>query len=586
MYRMAEAGAKYQHTINQVAIVSNGMFKRQDLKKTVDAIVPEFTRTPQEIAEVMFENVKAGVGKGINEITRYQVAVASATDESLSGPEGVGAKLLGIMNAYGMTSKDFPRIANAVTAGANATAASVYSIGESMEYTAGTAHMVGMSIEQTIAIIGKLSQASIKGSAAGTAINNMLLQLVKSSGEFSGPKKKAVFAKLGVDPAKVMEMINAGQPMQALEYIDAASRKQPVGNRLNLIAEVFNMRGMRGMVEAFMGGQKSLKDIREEIEKGIHGDIAMKQAKAMTNDLYGDMKHLASAFDQFKNSFAEAVGPTLRVILTGMTKAVQFMGYIINTPVGKVFAGLVAVLVPMIAIMFAFRAALLTATIALRGFGTAGAIGGFGGLLRGGMGMAGSARIGGALAGGMARNAAGRWTVAAGQTISHAGKIYKGGQLLPAAYVASMGMAGAGAAGVGSKLTSFLGAAGPWVSKGLSFMGRMLPIVGTVWGIYELTKGILHFTSKKEEKEDPFTQEYNRVLRTMYFDQIKPGMSEQWLNNGGAMKRGDKETMINQRIEVNMDGMNVMNQQLQNVMKAQEIKDFNSKFNFEMPEIT
>ena len=72
----------------------------------------------------------------------------------------------------------------------------------------------------------------------------------------------------------------------------------------------------------------------------------------------------------------------------------------------------------------------------------------------------------------------------------------------------------------------------------------------------------------------------------MYFDQIKPGMSEQWLNNGGAMKRGDKETMINQRIEVNMDGMNVMNQQLQNVMKAQEIKDFNSKFNFEMPEIT
>src|SRR6187401_2105677 len=107
--------------------------------------------------------------------------------------------------------------------------------------------------------------------------------------------------------------------------------------------------------------------------------------------------------------------------------------------------------------------------------------------------MVGMGRMG-QYCGQMDRNAAARWTGAAGQTICHAGKVYKGGQLLPGAFLAGMGMGGfggGGAAAAGKAARGFFGKALSWGGRALGMFGRFLPVVGGVFMAVELLQGIL-----------------------------------------------------------------------------------------------
>jgi TP901 family phage tail tape measure protein len=587
MYRMAEGGAEYQHIINKVAIVGGKDLNksRADLTKFANTLSQTFTTTPEQIANAMYENVKSGVTGGLEEITRYQAAVATATGEALEGSEGVAEKLLGIMNAMGMSYKEFPRIANATTAVANATISNVTDIGEAMQYAANTAHLAGLSLEQTLTLVGKLSMAKVTGSAAGTAIGNMIDMLQQAVGPMAAPKKTKALRYMGINPQAIRALMNEGRAMEALEAVDAAARKLPRNDQNAMLKELFNRRGGRGIINAFMAGNKTMQDIRTSAEKGIVGDIAPTQARAMANDLYGEMHLLTNSFHTFRASFVEAVGPTFRVVLAGLAKGLGLVSAFLNTPIGKVMAGLVAVVIPVIAIMFGFRAALLTATIALRGFGALSAVGGFGGLMSGGLGAAGMAGMG-ALGGLIRKNSLGRYAVAAGQTVTMGGKLYTGGQLLPRAGLAAMGIGGAArGAGLVSKAAGFFGAAGPWITRGLGFMGRMLPIVGAVWTVVDILNIMKDMQAGDEAKTkalDPFTSEYYRNIDLMYMNKT---MNKDWYNKAKMSKKEEDRLHMNQNFQVNIDGVSQVAQTMNAVVAMDAMKDLNNKFDFEMPEI-
>jgi TP901 family phage tail tape measure protein len=603
MLDMAKSGAKFQHTINMASMLGGG--EKGKLKDWATQFSKEFINSPQEFAETMLNNARAGVDKGMGDIVKYQAAVATATGEQLAGDEGVGAKLLGIVAGYGLKATEiidysgkkmtqFARVANGVTAAANATQASVYSIGESMEYMANSGQLAGVSLERALSMVGMLAQAKIHGSAAGTAIANAIDMLGAAASPLAGPKKLKALGMLGVDPGQLRAMMNAGKGFEALEYVSNASKRLPQGDRLNLLKEVFNRRGGRGIITAFMeGGDKSMGSIRKEIEQGIMGDIALKQARKATDDLQGNMTLLSNSFARFKIAFTDAVGPTLGMLMRFATGFMNVANAILSTPIGKVIAGVVAVTVPLIAVMFGFRAAVLTAAIALRGFSTVRSIGGFGGIMGGMMGGIGSARMGGA-AGLVTANSAGRMTVAAGQSINWAGKAYKGGQILPAAYLASMGLGGGagvgGAAGVArgaalaGKAGTFFSSAGGILTKSLGFAGRLIPMVGTVWMLYEVGKSIWDILKHKNDEPpkiiDPIGQLYNRNLEDMYYSARERSFRE------GKLGFNKKDGIgLNQTLQVNIDGMSAVSQNLQSVIAMQEARNMNSKLDFTMPDL-
>lgn len=609
----AKEGAAFQHKINQTYIVGGRALgrNRKDLEDYSRQMSRVFTRDPKEVATVLFENVKAGVGKGLEEVTKYQTAVATATDEALGGAEGVGEKLLGIANAMGLRINEqidiggkkmsqFARVSNATTAAANATMASVYSIGESMEYFSNTAAIAGMTLEQTLALVGKLSQSKITGSAAGTALNNMVQQLINSVGPFMTKKKSKAWGILGIDPNQIEQMINQGNIFEALSQVDQRSRGLSRTDRLNVFNALFNMRGQRGMVNAFMGGDKSLADIQKEIESGVRGDVAMVQSKKMMNDLEGDFKFWSNAMAEFKIAFTKSIEPAMRVGVKMATNILRVVTAVVETPVGKFFATLLAVTAPIVAIMFAFRAAVLTATLALRTMGMGAQVGGFRGMAAGLLGGFGGMMTGVNGKGGVGVNKAGRFYVMAGQTATHAGKTYKAGQILPKSF--QMGGAGTGF-NLGSSIGNFfgmgsmaaantasstaivgtLGKIGSWAGKIASFGLKWLPVVGWIWTAVELLRGIFGNSEDEKRRDKPadtaamtYWKNMNEYMATREFENASGTSYLSKLSAGKFITPKDANgnpIMLNQNINISVDGQNTL---LQNIKKQMDFQSASS----------
>ena len=599
-YNTAKKGAALQHTINQTYIVGGkGLNRsRKDLEAFTLQMTKTFSRTPQEIAKVLFENVKAGVGPGLEEITKYQLAVASATDEALSGAEGVGEKLLGITYSMGLKATDqfevagkkmsqFARVANATTAASNATMASVYSIGESMEYFSNTAAIAGMSLEQALALVGKLAQSKITGSAAGTALNNMVQQLINSVGQFATPKKLKAWAALGIDPNMVKEMINSGNIYEAIEMIDSQSRGMNKVDRLGVFNTLFNMRGQRAMVNAFLGGEKSLSDIRKETESGVTGDVSMKQSRAMMNDLHSDIKFLANAGEAFKLSFTKAIEPGMRVAVKVATAILGVAARFVESPIGKVLATIVAAAAPMIGVLFAFRAAVLTATLTLNTMSRYNSVGGFRGLMGGMMGGWGTANRAG-----MNINKAGRAYVAAGQTVNYGGKVYTAGQILPkAATTAGMragygiggalgnffGMGAMASAASGSAIMGSLSKMGSWIARLGGFALKWVPVVGWIWTAVELLRAIMGNTEddKPETESQRYLRNINAYLTNQEMVKALPGYSS---FQSKFIDAPQPAMNLAQNININLDGENLFSKKMEAKFDTNTLKDLDINF--------
>jgi TP901 family phage tail tape measure protein len=571
MFQAAQSGAEFQHRINQTAIVGGRALgrSRKDLEAFARGLDRQFTKTPTEIAAAMFENTKAGLSAGLEMITKYQIAVATATDEALEGEQGVAAGLIGIMNAMDMRADEFPRIANAVTAAANSTNASVLSLNESMQYFANTAHIAGLSLEETLALIGKLSQSKIMGSAAGTALSNMVQHAVNSVGMFQSPKNKKAWAAMGIDPNVVVGLINQKQGglFKLVEYVDKATKGMERQKKLTLLNQIFGVRGEKAMINLFGSADptKTFKGILESIKEGVKGDVAMAQSKAMMNDLYSDIKFLGNAFNDLKIALSH--NPIIRVFIGILTKAVRVLTAIADTKVGGVLIGLASIASVLGLTLFGFRAAALSATLALNSLSQVAAAGGFRGLMASGLDMiAGTTGINGKVA----TNKAGRMYVKSG-TVSHGGKTYSAGRLLPKAFGANSGAGQAigsalGAASGVASFASFFSKGGTFFGKALPMLGsivgfglKWLPIIGTIWTIADLLNDIFGFWGQEKTEKDAARDEYNSQMRMRHqYDHLRDvdpsfdATQDQW-----EKKYGNSVRKMNQNIIINLNGQKI-----------------------------
>lgn len=580
MLEMAKSGAEYQHTLNQIAIVGGKDLgkSRQQLNDFTLDLSKKFSRTPQAIAKAMFENVKAGVTNNLEEITRYQIAVATATDEMLEGEQGVAFQLLGIANQFEIPMSKFASVANAVTASANASMASVLDLGESMQYFGNTAHIAGLSMEQTLAILAKLSQARIRGSIAGTAASNMIQHATNSVGMFQSKKSAKAWAAMGVDSNYIVSLINQAKWFELMDYVDKATTGMKRQPKLALLNAVFGIRGEKALLNMFGQGKsdRSLGYFLQKAQQGEAQDVAMKQSKAMMKDLYSDFLFVGNAFHRFKVKFTEAAAPFIRVLANVTVKLLNVLGAIASTPIGKVLVGVVTVMAPLIAIMFAFRTAALTATIALNGFSRTASVGGFSGMMQAGLGMVGMGRFGqygGMMGTTVGRNAAGRLFVKAGQSVNFGGKLYKGGQMLPGAFANAAGlsmMAGEGAMGA---VTSTLGKVAPWLGRIAGFGLRWLPVIGWIYTGFEVIRGIYNLLSDdkdddKKQQVDPLIQNFYKNLDAELTGRLGP---KSWYKNNADMYANKfdpykKPQELNQTINIHVGGQKVGTVNLNNAL--------------------
>lgn len=205
------------------------------------------------------------------------------------------------ISGFNLAASDAGRIADVLAMGANASNTSVTGLGDALSYAAPTAVGLGLSLETTVAIIGKFADAGIDASRAGTALNSILSQFSDPASKFRTELAAAGITTTDFETA--LRQLAAAGPAGAKAVLAVGTEAGPA---------------LRALLNQGIG---ALDDLKGKLDAAAGS--AATTADTMGNNLTGALGGLSSAWESVKNALATPVLPVLRDGVTQLTDALR-----------------------------------------------------------------------------------------------------------------------------------------------------------------------------------------------------------------------------------------------------------------------
>lgn len=181
--------AQFDDSMRQVQATSGATGGEFDaLREQARQLGADTAFSATEAAEGM--NYLAAAGFDANQVMAAMpgmLSLASAGSVELGAAAEIASSIL---NGFNLEAEEAGRVADILAQSAASTNAGVTDMGEAMSYVAPVAQATGMSLEETAAAIGIMSNAGIKGSMAGTALRGSLTALMTPTDEAAGIMKR------------------------------------------------------------------------------------------------------------------------------------------------------------------------------------------------------------------------------------------------------------------------------------------------------------------------------------------------------------------------------------------------------------
>jgi len=155
----------------------------KELRQNAEALGAATKFSASQVAELQTEFARIGFNEQqILDATESTLALAQATGETLANSAAVaGATIQG----FGLDAAETQRVTDVMAKSFNNTALDLDSFKEAMKRVAPIAKAANISLEETTAILGALSNAGIKGELAGTSVKNILAGIGNESSGLS-----------------------------------------------------------------------------------------------------------------------------------------------------------------------------------------------------------------------------------------------------------------------------------------------------------------------------------------------------------------------------------------------------------------
>lgn len=284
-----KSAAEFEAAMSRVKAATDGTDQEfKALKQAAEDAGAATKYTSVQAAEALENLAKAGLNatQAIEALPAV-LALAQAGDVDLgTSAEFVTKAVMGM----GLAFKDAGRVADVLALGANATNTSVKGLAEALSYAAPTAQTLGLSLETTVAIIGKFADAGIDASRAGTALNSVMSQFSDPASKFRNE-----LAAIG---------ITTGDFNKALHELAAA------GGRGQKAINAVGMEAGPALKALLNQGMPALDELKAKLDNAAGSAAAT--AATMEDNLTGGMNSLASAWDTVKNVLGAPVLPALK----------------------------------------------------------------------------------------------------------------------------------------------------------------------------------------------------------------------------------------------------------------------------------
>lgn len=321
------AAADYEYVMKTVQLTSNATV--QQMKILDDLAVSLGTSTqfkPQQVASAMEYLIKAGFeAKHVIDGTIQSVVyLGAALDKSIEGKGGVADYLSHIMQGFGIGPKGAMRVADMVTQAALASSGDLEDIHEALKYVSSTAVDLHIGMDETLAMIAKLSNAGLRGGIGGRSLNNMFVQLATSLSQLRSPKHEKIFEIMGLNPSDLMDSAgNLKRVSDVLGILNSRFKSMGSVERTGVLSALFNLRGGRAFEPLVRTGGvgKSYSELLGLVRAS--SGLAERIAKERMDTLWGSFERFGDVTWNFFKTIGAIIEPLFRPVLDLTTRLIS-----------------------------------------------------------------------------------------------------------------------------------------------------------------------------------------------------------------------------------------------------------------------
>lgn len=261
-----------------------------------------------EAAEAQFEFAKAGFSN--NEILAATPGILDTATAAQMGLAEATEITAGALRMFGLDASKSTQVGDMLTKTASSTTTDVRDLAESLKYSGNGAKQFGLSLEQTLGILGQLGNLSLKGSQAGTALQAVFSTLQNS-------KKQEMLMNIGVQLTEDGSYRNI---LDIIEDIKDKTKGMEKAQRESFISQVFQEQGSQAMNRLLDTPKEELDKLINEVKNS--SGFSQELANTLNAGLGGSFRNLTSATEGLAIAFGEYLEPTVITLIDGVTQLV------------------------------------------------------------------------------------------------------------------------------------------------------------------------------------------------------------------------------------------------------------------------
>jgi TP901 family phage tail tape measure protein len=268
------------------------------------------------------------------------------------GKGGVADLFTNISMMFGRNLEDQQEaynVANELYAVTTSSNTNLQDLAQAITYSGSEMRRAGYGLRETAASIGAMGNYGIQGSAAGTALANMMRYIQLSA---SGQKKKGsdMLAAVGIDAKSLMDseghLISLNEiyhkMYEVTKDLDTFSKNQFFYN-------VFGVRGTREiaamvqMIEDAAGGASKYEEIMQRMQDATSTNELGKAYGEWTEGPAGQLAMFKAELDNLRTTVGEQIAPLFTPILHHLNSIMSMVGWLGKTGLGGAAIRAVAV---------------------------------------------------------------------------------------------------------------------------------------------------------------------------------------------------------------------------------------------------
>lgn len=235
------------------------------------------------------------------------LSLASAGSLDLAAATDIAS---GTLRAFNLNAAESGHVADVLALSASATNSDVTDLGETMKYVAPVAQSLGISLEDTAAAAGLLSNQNIKGSQAGTILRQTMARLASPTAEAA-----KVMQKYGLNAFDAQGNM---KPLSSLvDNLNSSLGKLTSQQRADAISTIFGTESMSGVLSLMNQGGQSLSDLSQKLREA--NGAADKMAETKLDNLAGQWEQLKGAVETMQIELGERLAPYAKHFVNWLT---------------------------------------------------------------------------------------------------------------------------------------------------------------------------------------------------------------------------------------------------------------------------